>query len=71
MSDRLLDAYEVADGSRARVLGTRRDSRGSDAPPRLGRYRRYDWQAVVDWLEQQRAGQWRKHRPSVPPEAVA
>jgi hypothetical protein len=31
----------------------------------LGRYRRYDWPAVVAWLEEQRAGQWRKHRPSV------
>jgi hypothetical protein len=32
----------------------------------LGRYRRYDWTAVEAWLETQRVGQWRKHKPQMP-----
>jgi hypothetical protein len=31
----------------------------------LGRYRRYSEQAVLDWLETQRSGTWRKHEPKV------
>jgi excisionase family DNA binding protein len=30
---------------------------------RLGRYVRFERDAVVAWLEGQRAGQWRKHEP--------
>jgi len=29
----------------------------------LGRYRRYEREAVLAWLETQRAGQWRRHVP--------
>jgi hypothetical protein len=32
----------------------------------LGRYKRYDPDAVLAWLEGQRAGQWRKHEPKAP-----
>jgi hypothetical protein len=46
-------------------MGEARDTRGQNAQLELGRYRRYDWQAVIDWLETQRSGTWRKHEPKV------
>lgn len=72
MTDRLLTALEVAERLSVPESWVRAETRAGRMPHlELGRYRRYDWPAVVDWLAEQRAGQWRKHRPSVPPEAVA
>jgi excisionase family DNA binding protein len=72
MTDRLLDAAEVAERLSVPESWVRAETRAGRLPHvKLGRYRRYDWPAVVGWLEEQRAGQWRKHRPSLPPERVA
>ena len=72
MSDRLLTASEVAERLSVPESWVRAETRAGRMPHlELGRYRRYDWPAVVDWLETQRAGQWRKHRPNVPPRGVA
>ena len=66
MSDRLLEAKEVAELLSVPESWVRAETRAGRMPHvRLGRYRRYDWPVVVVWLEQQRAGQWRKHRPRV------
>ena len=65
MADRLLDAEEVATRLNVPVTWVRAETRSGRMPHvALGRYRRYDWPAVADWLETQRAGQWRKHRPA-------
>ena len=72
VTERLLEAAEVAERLRVPVSWVRAETRAGRMPClTLGRYRRYDWAAVVAWLEGQRAGQWRKHRPSVPPEEVS
>jgi excisionase family DNA binding protein len=72
MSDRLLTAAEVAERLSVPESWVRQESRENRMPHvRLGRYVRFDWPAVVEWLEEQRAGQWRKHRPTVRPERVA
>jgi hypothetical protein len=66
VTDRLLEAHEVAERLSVPVSWVRRETRADRIPHlQLGRYQRYDWPAVVAWLETQRAGQWRKHRPSV------
>ena len=66
MSDRLLEAKEVAELLSVPETWIRAETRAGRMPHvRLGRYRRYDWPAVVAWLEGQRAGHWRKHRPRV------
>jgi excisionase family DNA binding protein len=66
MSDRLLTAAEVAELLSVPESWVRRETRAGRMPHvALGRYRRYDWPAVVAWLEDQRAGQWRKHQPKV------
>jgi hypothetical protein len=71
VSDRLVDAAEVAAHLNVPVSWVRQETRAGRMPHlELGRYKRYDWPAVVAWLEGQRAGQWRKHRPSGPPEKV-
>jgi excisionase family DNA binding protein len=65
---RLLNAAEVADRLSVPESWVRQESRAGRMPHvELGRYRRYDWEAVVGWLEGQRAGQWRKHRPRLAP----
>jgi excisionase family DNA binding protein len=70
-SDRLLDAKEVARRLNVPETWVRAETRAGRMPHlELGRYRRYDWDAVIAWLETQRAGQWRKHRPSLSPEKV-
>jgi excisionase family DNA binding protein len=67
VSDRLLDAREVAERLSVPVTWVRAETRAGRMPHlALGRYKRYEWQAVVAWLEEQRAGQWRKHSPKLP-----
>jgi len=65
MTDRLLDAKEVAERLNVPETWVRAETRKGTSIPfvPLGRYRRYDWDEVVAWLETQRGGQWRKHRP--------
>ena len=66
MSDRLLTASEVADRLSVPESWVRQETREGRMPHlELGRYRRYDSDAVVAWLGEQRAGQWRKHKPKV------
>jgi excisionase family DNA binding protein len=61
---RLLNAAEVADRLSVPESWVRQESRAGRMPHvELGRYRRYDWEAVVSWLEGRRAGQWRKYQP--------
>jgi excisionase family DNA binding protein len=72
VSDRLLTAREVAERLSVPETWVREQTRANAIPClRLGRYVRFEWEAVAVWLEGQRAGQWRKHRPSVPPRSVA
>ena len=72
MTERLLTAAEVAERLSVPESWVRAETRAGRMPHlELGRYRRYDWPAVVSWLEEQRAGQWRKHRPSLQPDRVA
>jgi excisionase family DNA binding protein len=71
VSDRLLDAMEVAERLSVPETWVRAETRAGRMPHlELGRYRRYDWSAVEAWLETQRVGQWRKHRPRIQPEKV-
>jgi excisionase family DNA binding protein len=64
VSNHLLTAGEVADRLSVPESWVRRETREGRFPHlELGRYKRYDWPAVLEWLEQQRAGQWRKHEP--------
>ena len=64
MTDRLLDAAQVAERLNVPVSWVREQTRSGSLPHlQLGRYRRYEWEAVVGWLAEQRVGQWRKHRP--------
>jgi excisionase family DNA binding protein len=66
MNDRLLEAAEVAAMLSVPTSWVRAETRAGRMPcVVLGRYRRYDRQAVMDWLKQQRQGQWRKHQPKV------
>jgi glutathione S-transferase len=44
----------------------RRETRAGRLPHlELGRYRRYECAAVLEWLEEKRGGRWRKHEPKV------
>ena len=64
MSERLLEAREVAELLAVPVSWVRAETRAGRLPHlTLGRYKRYDREAVLGWLEGQRAGQWRKHNP--------
>jgi excisionase family DNA binding protein len=66
VSDRLLDAAEVAELLAVPVSWVRRETRAGRMPClALGRYRRYSGDAVAAWLEGQRVGQWRKYQPRV------
>jgi len=68
MSERLLEAHEVAELLAVPVSWVRAETRAGRLPHlELGRYRRYDRDAVLAWLEGQRAGQWRKFRPGRTP----
>jgi excisionase family DNA binding protein len=67
MTDRLLDAKEVAERLNVPETWVRAETRAGRIPHfPLGKYRRYDWPEVVAWLETQQAGQWRKHKPQRP-----
>lgn len=64
--ERLLTAAEVAKRLSVPESWVRQETREGRMPHlALGRYKRYEWPAVVDWLAEQRAGQWRKHKPKV------
>jgi excisionase family DNA binding protein len=66
VSARLLTASEIAERLSVPESWVRAETRAGRMPHlELGRYRRYDWDAVVDWLGEQRAGQWRKHVPQL------
>ena len=63
---RLLTAAEIAERLAVPESWVRQETRAGRLPHHpLGRYRRYDWEAVAEWLAEQRAGQWRKHRPKL------
>lgn len=65
MSDCLLTAAEVAERLGVPASWVREQTRAGTIPHlELGRYRRYQWEAVAAWLEGQRAGQWRKRKPT-------
>jgi excisionase family DNA binding protein len=71
VSEHLLTAGQVAERLSVPESWVRAETRAGRMPHlELGRYRRYDWQAVEDWLATQRGGQWRKHQPSLRPESV-
>ena len=64
MTDRLLNAQEVAELLNVPVTWVYERTRAKDIPHvRLGRYRRYRREAVLGWLEDQEDGRWRKHQP--------
>jgi excisionase family DNA binding protein len=57
MTDRLLDAKEVAERLNVPETWVRAETRAGRIPHfPLGKYRRYDWSEVVAWLETQQAG---------------
>jgi excisionase family DNA binding protein len=63
---RLLDAREVADLLNVPETWVRAETRADRMPSlALGRYRRYSWDAVSDWLETQHTGKWRTHKPTI------
>jgi excisionase family DNA binding protein len=65
--DRLLTAGEVAELLSVPESWVRQETRAGHLPHlELGRYRRYDREEVLGWLEGQRAGQWRRHQPKAP-----
>ncbi len=67
MTDRLLEAAEVAELLSVPTSWVREQTRAGTIPHlELGRYKRYDREAVLDWLTTQRAGTWRKHQPTAP-----
>ena len=64
--ERLLTAAEVAELLSVPESWVRQETRAGRMPHlTLGRYKRYDRDAVLAWLEGQRAGQWRKHQPAI------
>jgi excisionase family DNA binding protein len=67
MSDRLLTAAEVAELLSVPESWVRQETRAGRLPHlALGRYKRYEREAVLEWLQGQRAGQWRRHVPKAP-----
>lgn len=71
MAGHLLTAAEVAEFLNVPESWVREQTRngarrGNGMPHlRLGRYVRFEEDAVRDWLADQRSGRWRKHRPEV------
>ena len=58
MTESLLTAAEVAERLSVPESWVREQTRAGRLPHlELGRYRRYEWPAVVEWLAEQRAGQ--------------
>jgi excisionase family DNA binding protein len=71
MTDRLLDAKEVAARLNVPESWVRAETRAGRMPHvELGRYRRYEWKAIEEWLADHRGDQWRKRRPSIEPPEV-
>jgi excisionase family DNA binding protein len=67
VTESLLNAAEIAEMLAVPTSWVRQETRAGRMPClELGRYRRYDREAVLEWLEGQRAGQWRKHQPKAP-----
>lgn len=67
MSERLETAAEIAELLSVPESWVEREAREGRLPSiKLGHYRRYDRAAVLAWLEEQSAGQWRKHQPKAP-----
>ena len=67
MNDRLLTAAEVAELLSVPESWVRQETRAGRLPHlTLGRYKRYEREAVLVWLQGQRAGQWRRHTPKAP-----
>ena len=67
MSERLLTAADVAELLTVPESWVRQETREERIPHlTLGRYKLYDREAVLAWLEGQRAGQWRRHEPKAP-----
>lgn len=59
MNDRLLTAAEVAELLAVPTTWVRSETRAGRIPHlELGRYKRYERDAVLAWLEARRAGQW-------------
>lgn len=68
MTERLLDAAEVGKLLHVPTSWVRAETRAGRLPHvELGRYRRYDREAVLAWVAGQRRGQWRKHVPGGTP----
>ena len=66
VTERLLTAEEVGELLSVPTSWVREQTRRPDGTIphlRLGRYVRFEREAVLAWLETQRAGQWRKHKP--------
>jgi excisionase family DNA binding protein len=67
MTDRLLEAKEVAELLAVPEGWVRQQTRDGNLPHvKLGRYRRYDRDELLAWVESLKAGggpQFRKHRP--------
>jgi excisionase family DNA binding protein len=70
MTDRLLDAKDVAERLSVPVGWVREHTRSGAIPcVELGRYRRYSWPDVEAWLESLKAGggpAFRNHTPTTP-----
>jgi excisionase family DNA binding protein len=65
--DRLLTADEIAELLSVPPTWVREQTRTGTIPHvRLGRYVRFEREAVVAWLEEQRSGRWRKRQPQSP-----
>lgn len=67
MTDRLLDAAEVAELLSVPTSWVREHTRNGHLPHvELGRYKRYRIEKVLAYIEEQEAGgaAWRKHRPN-------
>jgi excisionase family DNA binding protein len=68
MSDLFETAQEIAELLNVPVTWVRRETRAGRMPfVPLGRYRRYDRDDVLAWVESLKSGggpSWRKHRPT-------
>jgi excisionase family DNA binding protein len=68
VTDRLLDAKEVAELLNVPVSWVRETTRAGHLPSvALGRYRRYDRDDVLEWVAELKAGggpAFRRHRPN-------
>jgi excisionase family DNA binding protein len=65
VTERLLTAAEVAELLWVPTSWVREHTRREGGIPhlQLGRYKRYEGETVLAWLEDQRSGNWRRHEP--------